>query len=75
MSNHLIMCNEKFQAHLGLLITSILTYGYQPKTVFTATISSLPKDNRGNICDSINYRGITICSSNSKIIDIILIMR
>ncbi len=75
MSNHLIMCSEKFQAHLGLLITTILTHGYQPKTVLTATIASLPKDNRGNICDSKNYRGITICSVISKIIDIILIMR
>ncbi len=26
MSNHLIMCSEKFQAHLGLLITAILTH-------------------------------------------------
>ncbi len=75
MSNHLIMCREKFQTHLGLLITAILTHGYQPKTVLTAIIASLPKDNRGNICDSKNYRGITICSSISKIIDIILIMR
>ncbi len=49
MSNHLIMCSEKFQAHLGLLITAILTHGHQPKTVLTATIASLPKDNRGNI--------------------------
>ncbi len=70
MSNHLIMCSEKFQAHLGLLITAILTHRYQPKTVLTATIASLPKDNRGNIYDSKDYRGITICSSISTIIDI-----
>ncbi len=47
MSNHLIVCSEKFQTHLGLLITAILTDVYQPKTVLTATIASLPKDNRG----------------------------
>ncbi len=75
MSNHLIMCSGKFQTHLGLLIIAILIQGYQPKTVLTATIASLPKGNRGNICDSKNYRGIIICSSISKIIDIILSMR
>ncbi len=30
---------------------------------------------KGNICDGINYRWITLCSSISKLIDIIMIMK
>jgi hypothetical protein len=75
MSNHLLMSSDNFQKQLSLLITAILTHGYQPQTVLLATIASIPKDNRGNLCDSKNYRGITICTSISKPMDIILIIR
>ncbi len=75
MSNHLLLSSENFQMHLGLLITPILTHGYQPQTVLLATIASIPKDNRGNICDGKSYRGIIICSSISKLMDILLIIR
>ncbi len=54
MSNHLIICSENFKAHIGLLSTAIWTHRYQPKTVLLAIIASIPKDNRGNICDSKN---------------------
>ncbi len=74
MSNHIIISSENFQSHLGMTITSVLTHGYQPKSVLLATIASIPKDNRGNICDGANYRGITICSSISKLLNINLIM-
>ncbi len=75
MSDHLLLSSENFQMHLGLLITAILTHGYQPQIILLATIASIPKDNRGNICDGKNYRGVTICSSISKLMDILLIIR
>ncbi len=75
MSNHIIISSENSQSLLGMMISYDLTHAYQPKTVLLATIASIPKDNRGNICDRANYKGITICSSIRKLLDIILIMR
>jgi hypothetical protein len=74
-STHLLMSSELFRDQLAKLITAILTHGHQPKTVLLATIASIPKDNRGNICDSNNYRGITLCSSISKLIELIIMKR
>ncbi len=67
MSNHIIISSENFRSHLGMMITSVLTHGYQHKTVLLATIAY--------ICDGADYRGITICSSISKLLDLILIIR
>ncbi len=75
MSNHIMISSEYFQSHLGMMITSVLTHGYQPKIVLLAIIASITKDKRCNICDGANYRGITICTSLSKLLDIILIRR
>ncbi len=69
------MSNEYIQAHLILLPTAILTHGYQPKTVLLAFITSIPKHNEGNICDSKNYRGIKTCSCIRKLMNRILIMQ
>lgn len=75
MSNHLQMSSEKFRNLLAKLITAILTHGYQPKSVLLGTIASIPKDSKGNICTDKNYRGITLCSSISKLIDVLIILR
>ncbi len=37
--------------------------------------TTIPKDSRGNICTGKNYRGITLCSSIAKVIDIVMLMR
>ncbi len=72
------MCNthdsDMFKKSLAKIFTAVLTHGYQPKTVLLATIASIPKDSRENICTGSNYSGITICSSIAKLMDIILII-
>ncbi len=75
MSNHLLMSGEIFTEHLSRLFTVINTHGYQPKDILLGTITSIPKDRKGNICDGRNYRGITLCSSISKLIYIVMIMK
>ena len=75
MSTHLLMSSELYKSHLALLLTSMITHGYQPQTLLLATVTSIPKDNRGNLCDSNNYRGIALCSSISKVLDIIILNR
>ena len=75
MSTHLLMSSELYKSHLALLLTSMITHGHQPQTLLLATVTSIPKDNRGNLCDSSNYRGIALCSSISKVLDIIVLNR
>ena len=75
VSTHLLMSCQRFQEGLAQLFTAILTHGYTPRMILIATIASIPKDNRGNICDSSNYRGITLCSSISKLLELIKLKR
>ena len=69
------MSCQEFKVQLGRLVTAINTHGYQPNDVLTGTIVSIPKDCRGNICIGKNYRGIMLCSSIAKVIDIVMLMR
>ena len=75
ISSHLLMCSDLFKSNLAMLITAMITHGYQPQSMLLGTITSIPKDSRGNLCDSNNYRGITLCSSVSKLFDIIILKR
>ena len=75
ISDHLLLASDIFLQQLALMLTSILTHGYQPKDILLGTITSIPKDSRGNICSGKNYRGITMCNSISKLIDILFIIR
>ena len=75
ISTHLLMSGEQFKSHLAKLMTAIMTHGYHPQMLLVATITSIPKDNRSSICDSSNYRGISLCSSLSKLLDIIVLQK
>ena len=75
MSTHLLLSSELYKSRLALLLTSMITHGYQPQQLLLVTVTSIPKDNRGSLCDSSNYRGITLCSSISKVFDIIMLHR
>ena len=75
MSNHLILSCHRFIVNLSLLLTAVLTHGYQPKELLLGTIESIPKDKKKDLCTSSNYRGITLCNSISKILDIIILSR
>ena len=75
VSTHLLMSGELYKEHLAKFMTAILTHGYQPKMLLLPTITSIPKDNRKSVCDSSNYRGIALCSSLGKLLDIIMLHR
>ena len=74
VSNHLVISCEMFY-DMGKLCTAIHTHGYQPKDILLGTISSTPKDRKGNVCSGTNYRGVALCSSISKLVDIVMIIR
>ena len=75
MSNHLLVSCELFYEHMGKLFTAINTHGYQPKDILLSIITSIPKDGKGNVCSGTNYRGITLYSSISKLMDIVMVIR
>ena len=51
----------------------MFVHGYTPSCVLEAVICSIPKDLRGDLCSSNNYRGIALCSALCKLIDLIVI--
>ncbi len=75
VSNHLLISCEEVKVQLGKLITAINTHRYQPRDVLMGTISTTLKDSRGNICSGKKYKGISLCSSIAKVIDIVMLMR
>ena len=53
----------------------MLSHGYTPQGLLDALIVSIPKNARGDIFSSENYRGIALSSAIAKLIDIIVLDR
>ncbi len=73
MSDHVIIGPRRLWTLLSLLLTACRKHGYMPDEMLLATVASIPKDKCGDICDSDNYRGISLSSCLSKIHDIIVL--
>ena len=58
---------------LTLLINSMVIHGHWPPELLNSTIVSIPKDNRGSLSNSENYRGIALSNCICKIIDTVLL--
>ena len=58
---------------LCLMFNSMLTHGYTPDDLLLSTIISIPKDSRGSMSSSDNYRGISMSNSLCKLFDYIFI--
>ncbi len=69
------MICEEVKVRLAMLITAINAHGYQPRDVLVETITTIPNDRSGNIFAGKNYRGINMCSSIAKVIDIVILMK
>ena len=73
ISDHIINASVTCQVMLSILFSSILSHSYVPHHMLVSTIVSIPKNIRGNLGNSDNYRGISLCSSLCKLLDIIII--
>ena len=51
----------------------MLTHGFNPDDLLRSTIISIPKDSRGSLCSSDNYRGISLSNSICKLFDYVFI--
>ena len=71
-SNHLIHGSPALYEHISTLLTSLYIHGISTSDLLEATIISIPKDAKGSMTKSSNYRGIALISALSKLNDIIL---
>lgn len=68
-SDHLLNCTPKLVTILSLLFNAMIIHGHNANDLLFSTIVSIPKNMRSTLCSSSNYRGISLCSSICKVID------
>ena len=56
-----------------LLLSSMLMYRVSPARLLMSSLAPIPKNKRGNKCDSENYRQIAISSLMGKLFDSIVL--
>ena len=69
-SNHLIFGSQSLFQHIGNLIELMVSHGYTPSLMSQSHIVSIPKDKRGNLQSSDNYRGISLSNALCKVVDL-----
>lgn len=74
-SDHLILSTSYFKTSVAMLINCMFIHGYSANDLLVSIITSIPKDVRGNLNSSDNYRGIALCCSLCKVIDYIILNR
>ena len=72
-SNHLLYVSDRFI--VCFLYQCMPCHGYTPDDLLQAVIISIPKDKRGNLNSSDNYRGIALCNALCKVIDLWLLSK
>ena len=71
-SDHLTNGSDMLYQKLCHLITFSFAHSHMPECLQASTIVSIPKDCRGSMIVSENYRGICLCSVIVKLMDIIM---
>ena len=74
-SDHVVTSSRRFLVILSILMSSMLVHGYNAADLLSSTIISNPKDARGDMSRSDNYRGIALCNSICKLFYIIVMKK
>ena len=57
------------------MIESMIIHGHYAQEPLLSTLSSLPKNKLGDLCDSDNYRGIALTSCLNNVIDWVILLK
>jgi len=71
-SNHLLYGPPELTVHVSMLLSAAMIHGHMPNSLLTNTIIPLVKDSRGDICNSDNYRGISLSSCLCKVLELVI---
>ena len=74
-SDYLINGTNKLFTVLSIMFNAMLTHGFNHDDLLRSTIISIPKDSRGSMCSSDNYRGISLSNNICKLFDYVFIQR
>ena len=72
-SDHLINGSVKLFHMIRFLFNAMIVHGYTANELLHSTIISIPKNLRSSLCSSDNYRGIALCCSLCKLLDLIIL--
>ena len=73
-SNNFKNGTRMLNVYISLLFTCMLTHGMPPSGLLLSTIVPIPKNKRGNMSDSANYRAIALSCLLCKLFDTISII-
>ena len=71
-SDHFVYAPHRFAVLFTMLINVMLVHGYMPDDMLASVLVSIPKDPRGSLTNSANYRAIALYSSMGKIVDMLI---
>ena len=60
---------------VAVMLNSMFVHGHTPTILLKSVLCNIPKDLKGDLCNSNNYRGIALCSALCKAVDILMIER
>jgi len=75
VSNYIVHSSVLWRRVLARLVTQMLSHGHNPEVLLRSSIVSIPKDTRGNLSASDNYRGISLFNGINKVIDWIILQK
>ena len=74
-SDHFIYASHRFKTLVAVMLNSMFVHGHTPTILLKSVLCNIPKDLKGDLCNSNNYRGIALCSALCKAVDILMIER
>jgi len=72
-SDHLINGSSRLFVLLSIMFHCMIIHGFNPDDLLHSSIISIPKDVKGNLSNSNNYRGISLFNSICKLFDIVIL--
>ena len=66
-SNHILFANDTFMKHISNLFSMVLSHRFTPEDMIWAVKYLIPKNVKGSVACSENYRGIALSSIFGKV--------